>query len=281
MTTPTDNLTAAGLPANYDKPATFGGIVPAAPAALTAEDDPHGLAALITVANRAAAGQQQAENAIRNAGRAHLAFSCLIGACVTQTIKTAAAARCSIKPLFANYADKGSKAARLSKGAVFAFSYEHGLKCRKVFEDVAARMLANGCTEEQLDRAVSLHMGAMLNGEDVAQRSLQLFGNYLQADNMRQALLALFPQPAPELGERVAAAVKGSTSMPLKSWEDYRADYCMKFTGYLDCIGVYVDEMCKYTTKEDRERQAEALETAARRLRAAATQYDLPGIAEA
>jgi len=277
MTTMTNGTTPAdGLPATYGGEPTFGAC--SLTATLPAEGEAPPLGLLVELANRADARRDAAERELVRAGRAHLAYSCLTGACVQQAYALAAAQGANIKPLFANCYKKESRAARLAGGAAFAFSYEHGNRCRKTYAGIRERMLAGGgySSPEQLDRIISEHVQALVAGAYGENDSLALFGPYLSAESMRQELLGLFPAPPPQPGEIIRAETAKALPAATADWEAQRATKKTEFLGYLSCIDAYVERACMYTTDADREAQARRLEQAARRLRAARTQYDLP-----
>ena len=233
---------------------------------------------LVQLANTANTSRAAAEEELVRAGRAHLAYSCLVGACVQQVYQLASANGVSIKTLFKNYYKEGTKAVKLAGGCSFSFTYEHGNKCRKVFEGVRSRMLQDGgYTPERLERVISEHVQALIAGAYGDVDSLRLFGPFLTADSMRQELLNLFPPAPPTAGEKVSEEV--ANGQPLfTGWEAQRAHHKTEFLGFLSCIDTYIDNVCMYTTDADREEQAQRLEQAARRLRAAHTQPDLPGL---
>lgn len=254
------------------KQETESGLVPATIVSDLRAAEPSTLAALVRVAN----GNH---DRFMQAGRALVAFSCIVGAAVEHAYQLAAKNRLNIKPLFKNYWNADTKAARLSGGAAFNFTYEHGNKCRKLFNGVYDKMIASGqYTPEGLNRIIGEHVAALMSGGVDSQQTLALFDPFLQTDNLRQELLALFPQPAPTVGEQVAAAVEQTPALPLLSWEAQREQHKTDFLGYLTCIDTYIEQACSYTTAEDREEQARKLEAAAQKLRAAHTQPDLPGL---
>ena len=292
MTNAITNETAGGLATSYAEP-TFAtpmpiGLPTAMPACLgvaieQCETQSRMNAAaplmhLVQLANTANTSRAAAEEELVRAGRAHLAYSCLVGACVQQVYQLASANGVSIKTLFKNYYKEGTKAVKLAGGCSFSFTYEHGNKCRKVFEGVRARMLQDGgYTPERLERVIAEHVQALIAGAYGDVDSLRLFGPFLTADSMRQELLNLFPPAPPTAGEKVSEEV--ANGQPLfTGWEAQRAHHKTEFLGFLSCIDTYIDNVCMYTTDADREEQAQRLEQAARRLRAAHTQPDLPGL---
>ena len=233
---------------------------------------------LVQLANNANSSRAAAEEALVRAGRAHLAYSCLVGACVQQVYQLAAAKGVGIKTLFKNYYKAGTKAVKLAGGCSFNFTYEHGNKCRKVFEGVRTHMIqGGGYTPERLERVIAEHVQALMAGAFGEDDSLRLFGPFLTADSMRQELLNLFPPAPPTAGEKVSAEVDNGQPL-FVGWEAQRAHHKTEFLGYLSCIDTYIDRVCMYTTDADREEQAQRLEQAARRLRAAKTQPDLPDL---
>ena len=273
----------SALAASYDDEPTFAPTTAAAdalsilPAPVSAGAP---LARLVTLANTANQSRTNAEAALVKAGRAHLAFSCLVGACVEAVYQQACKNGVSIKPLFRNYYKEKSRAAKLAGGCVFEFTYEHGNKCRKTYNGIRARMLSDGgYTPESLERVIAEHIDALIAGAYGEDDSLQLFGPFLSTDSLRQEMLSLFPQPAPTAGETVSAEVANGQPQ-FVGWDAQREHHKTEFLGYLTCIDTYINNMCMFTTKEDREEQAQRLELAARRLRAAKTQPNLPGLPE-
>ncbi len=294
MTNAITNETAGGLATSYAEP-TFAtpmpiGLPTAMPACLGVASEQcetqsrmnaaAPLMHLVQLANTANTSRAAAEEELVRAGRAHLAYSCLVGACVQQVYQLASANGVSIKTLFKNYYKEGTKAVKLAGGCSFSFTYEHGNKCRKVYEGVRARMLQDGgYTPERLERVIGEHVQALIAGAYGDVDSLRLFGPFLTADSMRQELLNLFPPTPPTAGEKVSEEV--ANGQPLfTGWEAQRAHHKTEFLGFLSCIDTYIDQACMYTTDADREEQAQRLEQAARRLRAAHTQPDLPGLPE-
>lgn len=277
MTNAITNETASGLATSYAEP-TFATPMPIELPTAMPVNAAAPLMHLVQLANTANTSRAAAEEELKRAGRAHLAYSCLVGACVQQVYQLASANGVSIKTLFKNYYKEGTKAVKLAGGCSFSFTYEHGNKCRKVFDGVRARMLQEGgYTPERLERIIAEHVQALMVGAFGEVDSLRLFGPYLTADSMRQELLNLFPPTPPTVGEKVSAEV--SNGQPLfVGWEAQRAQHKTEFLGFLSCIDTYIDRVCMYTTDADREEQAQRLEQAARRLRAAKTQPDLPDL---
>lgn len=231
------------------------------------------LANAVKTANLSDTARLQAEQTVREAGKAHLAHCCMIGACVQQVYHLASVSGLGIKPLFKNYFKKDARAVKLAHGACFNFTYESGNKYRKLFLGIRERMLANGgMTEQAFERLISEHIQAMVTGQDLGPQ--EIFGDFLSGDSLRQEMLALFPPAPPTPGEMIQAENNNAT--PATSWEAQRQQHKQDFAGYLACIDTYITRACSYTTKEDREAQAQALEMAARRLRAAETQPNLP-----
>lgn len=232
------------------------------------------IANAVKTANLSDAARIQAEQTVREAGKAHLAHCCMIGACVQQVYQLAAVSGLGIKPLFKNFYKKDARAVKLAHGACFDFTYESGNKYRKLFLGIRERMLSGGMSEQAFERLISEHIQAMVTGQDFGPQ--EIFGDYLSGDSLRQEMLALFPPAPPTPGELIQAENNAAT--PPVSWEAQRQHHKLAFQGYLACIDTYIARACAYTTKTDREEQAQALELAARRLRQAKTQKNLPAL---
>lgn len=84
MTNAKTHETASGLATSYAEP-TFASPMPIGlPTALPPVNTEAPLMHLVQLANTANTSRAAAEDELKRAGRAHLAYSCLVGACVQQ-----------------------------------------------------------------------------------------------------------------------------------------------------------------------------------------------------
>ena len=102
MTNAITNETAGGLATSYAEP-TFATPMPIGLPTAMPVNAAAPLMHLVQLANTANTSRAAAEEELVRAGRAHLAYSCLVGACVQQVYQLASANGVSIKTLFKNY----------------------------------------------------------------------------------------------------------------------------------------------------------------------------------
>lgn len=282
MTTkPTQDCT--GLPVQYENAPTFMPACispanePSAVAAIVAEEraDLSTLANWITCANEADARRGKAAEILRAAGRVHLAWCCIMGACVQHVYTLAAAEGEGIKTLFKDGYDRRSKMARAAGGACFNFCYAQGNKYRQLYLGIHARMIAEGgMSPELLQATINDHVRAFMAGVWGDSESLAFFGPFLSADSLRAELATLFPREPKKL-QTAAEAVENSLAGLPTSYDNRRAKMATEWSGYLETMDTFIEAYIPLSTPSEREAKAAAFDNMARRLREANTPQPL------
>lgn len=253
-----------GLPGEYAEPATF------APVQVVGrtESAELALADWIRCANEADTRRAKAAELLVTAGRLHLAWCCIMGACVQQVYNAAAVEGINMKSLFADGGDRRSKAMKLSGGAAFAFTYAAGSKYLRLYQGIRQRMEAEGgMSPELLRQSISTHVQAFLAGAWGDRDSLEFFGPYLSTDSLRAELAELFPRE-PKKPQTVEESMEAQLEAIPASFQDSRAKLEKEWSGYMDTMNIYLDRFIKVSTVSEREAKARHFEDMARRLRA-------------
>lgn len=258
-------ISQTGLPEQYETAPTF------AVAEIVAEEraDLDTLGNWIACANEADARRGKAAEILRAAGRVHLAWCCIMGACVQHVYTLAAAEDEGIKTLFKDGYDRRSKMARAAGGACFNFCYAQGNKYRQLYLGIHARMIAEGgMSPELLQATINDHVRAFMAGAWGDRESLAFFGPYLSADNLRAELAALFPRE-PKKVQTAAEAVEDSLAGIPASFNNRRAKMATEWSGYLETMYTFIEAYIPLSTPSEREAKAAAFDNMARRLREA------------
>ena len=273
----TTNQDNTGLPVQYESAPTFMPACisqvnePSAVAAIVAEEraDLSTLANWITCANEADVRRGHAAEILRAAGRVHLAWCCIMGACVQHVYTIAAADGESIKSLFKDCHDRRSKIARAAGGACFNFTYASGNKYRQLYLGIHARMIAEGgMSPELLQQSINDHVRAFMAGVWGDSESLAFFGPFLSADSLRAELATLFPRE-PKKPQTAAEAVEESLAGLPASYDNRRAKMATEWSGYLETMDTFIEAYIPLSTPSEREAKAAAFDNMARRLREA------------
>lgn len=258
------NTELTGLPGEYAEPATF------APVQVVGRTERAELALAdwIRCANEADSHRAKAAELLVTAGRLHLAWSCIMGACVQQVYNAAAVEGINMQSLFADGGDRRSKAMKLSGGAAFSFTYAAGNKYRRLYLGILARMEAEGgMSPELLRQSINTHVQAFLAGAWGDRDSLEFFGPYLCTDSLRAELAELFPRE-PKKPQTPEEAMEEQLANISASFQDSRAKLEKEWSGYMDTMNIYLDRFIKVSTVSEREDKARHFEDMARRLRA-------------